>query len=215
MRHLTALTLALMLLATTAKAEDHAIGARIGLLGLGVDYGYRISDRLTVRVGLNGSGFDFDETESGINYAFDLDFDSLSAGIDFHPFTGAFRVSGGFLKNDNKLTAIGGTSEPVTIGDNVYQPSDIGTLSGSMGFDGTAPYLSFGWDFLREKKVGMSLEFGFVDQGAPIVGLSASGPIASDTDFIADLEAERLELQDSLDDLDIWPFAMLGFVVRF
>jgi len=215
MRHLTALTIALMLFGTSARAEDHAIGARMGLLGIGVEYSYKINERLIVRGGLNGSGLDFDETESGIDYAFDLDFDSMAIGVDFHPFTGAFRVSGGFLKNDNALTAVGQLTSSVTIGNDTYDPNDVGTLSGSVGFDSTAPYLAVGWDFLHDKKVGMSFELGLVKQGAPVVSLSASGPIASDPDFMDDIEAERAELESDLDDLDVYPFAMLGLVVRF
>jgi len=215
MRRTNCLTAVLVFLASTASAEDHMIGARVGLLGLGVEYGYRLSDRLTVRFGLNGSGIDFDETESGIDYAFDLNFDSLSASIDVHPMKGAFRVSAGLLKNDTELKAVGRTSSPVTIGDEVYQPSDIGTLSGAIGFDGTAPYLGVGWDFMHEKKVGISFDMGIVSQGAPIVTLSASGPIADDPAFMQDIEAERLELQNSLDDLDLYPYAMLGVLVRF
>jgi hypothetical protein len=215
MRQLTALTIALMLYGTSALAEDHAIGARMGLLGIGVEYSYSINERLIVRGGLNGSGLDFDETESGIDYAFDLDFDSMAIGVDFHPFTGAFRVSGGLLKNDNTLTAVGQLSSSVTIGDDTYDPDDVGRLTGSVGFDSTAPYLAVGWDFLHDMKVGLSFELGLVKQGAPVVRLSASGPIASDPAFMDDIETERRELESDLDDLDIYPFAMLGLVVRF
>ena len=45
--------------------------------------------------------------------------------------------------------------------------------------------------------------------------MRADGPIASDPQFMDDLAAETLELQQSLDDLDVYPYAMFGVVVRF
>jgi hypothetical protein len=199
----------------TARAENHAIGARIGFLGIGVDYAYRATERIAIRVGLNGSGISFDETESGIAYAFDLDFDSAVIGIDIHPMKGKFRFSTGVLKNDSSLSATAEATQSITIGDTVYQAAAVGNLTGRVGFDGSAPFLGFGWDWRPEKRVGIALDFGVVSQGAPIVSLRADGPIADDPAFVADLAAEQAELQQSLDDLDVYPFATFGIVARF
>lgn len=198
-----------------AAAEDHAVGVRVGLLGVGVEYAHRLSDRISVRGGVNGSGLDYDATESGIDYRFDLDFDSIAAGVDVYPLKGAFRVSAGLLRNDSSLSATSTATDSVTVGDREYPPEDIGTLRGSVGFGNTAPYVGVGWDWLREKKLGMALELGFVKQGSPDVSLTADGPIADDPAFAEDLAAERAELESSLDKLDLYPYLMLGLVVRF
>lgn len=215
MRGLLGISLLILAAPGTAAAQDHAIGARVGLLGLGVEYSYRLSERIVLRTGLNGSGFSFEETESGIDYDFDLDFDSLSVGVDVHPFTGAFRVSGGFLKNDSSLAAASLPTGSYTVDDTSYPADQVGTLRGRIGFDNTAPWVSVGWDFLHDKAVGLSFELGVVKQGTPTVRLSADGPIATDPDFAADLAAEQAELQASLDDLDVYPYAMIGAVFRF
>lgn len=215
MRRLMVLGIILAAGQPTAHAEDHAVGARIGLLGLGIEYAYRISDRISVRGGLNGSGMDFDDTESGIDYNFDLDFDSLSIGVDVHPFKGAFRVSGGFLRNDSALSAASLAALTYTVGDTTYPAAAVGTLRGRIGFDSTAPFVGVGFDWFRQKRVGFALDIGLLDQGAPEVTLSADGPIASDPGFAQDLATEQAELQSSLDDLDVYPYAMFGVVVRF
>jgi hypothetical protein len=202
-------------LSTQAHAETHAVGFRVGMLGLGVEYAYRVSDRISVRGGLNGSGVSFDETESGIDYGFDLDFDSVSVGVDVYPLKGKFRVSAGVLKNDSGLSAIGTPGQDYAIGDDTYTAAEVGTLTGRVGFGSTAPYLAVGWDWLRDKKVGVALDIGLLKQGAPVVSMRADGPIASDPQFMDDLAAETLELQQSLDDLDVYPYAMFGVVVRF
>lgn len=202
-------------MSTTAMAEDHAVGVKIGMLGFGVEYAYRVTDRISIRGGLNGSGFSFDETESGIDYGFSLDFDSVSVGVDVYPLKGKFRVSAGLLRNDSGLSAIAAPALDFTIGDTTYSASDVGTLTGRIGFDSTAPYVAVGWDWLHEKKVGIALDIGLLSQGAPVVSMRADGPIAVDPSFIADLAAERLELQQSLDDFDLYPYATFGVVVRF
>lgn len=202
-------------LSQTAVAEDHAIGARIGMLGIGVEYSYRLNERIAVRGGVNGSGFSFDEIEAGIDYGFDLDFDSVSLGVDIHPFKGKFRLSTGLLKNDSGLSAIATPGQSLTIGGTSYAGSDVGRLVGRIGFDSTAPFVAVGWDWLHNKKLGIALDIGVVSQGSPIVSLRADGPIANDPGFIADLAVETLELQQSLDDFDLYPYAMFGLVVRF
>lgn len=209
-------SLLLFLLPGLAAAEGHAVGAKIGFLGLGIEYSYTLTDRIAIRGAINGSGYSFDETESGIDYEFDLDFDSWSVGVDVHPMRSAFRVSAGLLGNDSALTASGLPSGgSYDIGDETYTAADVGSLRGSIGFDSTAPFVGIGWDWLRQKRVGMTFEMGLVDQGAPIVALDALGPIAGDAGFQADLAAEEAELRDSVDDLDLYPYAAFGIVVRF
>lgn len=215
MRNLIGLAVFCAVISTPAMAENHAVGARIGLLGLGLEYSYRFNDRITVRTGLNGSGLGFNETESGIDYAFDLDFDSLSVGVDVHPLKGKFRVSVGALQNDSSLSATGILAQNVMIDDTTYQAVDIGTLRGVVGFDSTAPYFAVGFDWLHDKKFGVALDIGVLKQGSPFARLSADGPISSDPGFVADLAAEQAELQQSLDDFDMYPYVMFGVVMRF
>ncbi|MBN1237240.1 MAG: hypothetical protein JXB36_02000 [Gammaproteobacteria bacterium] len=199
-----------------ALAEDHAIAGKAGLLGLGVEYGYTINERLGVRVGLNGSEYGFDAEESGISYDFDLVWDSLSVAVDLHPTGGPLRVSVGLLRNDNRLDAVGRSADGYTIGDTTYTPAEIGTLTGRVGFDETAPVVSVGWDFTRNgRRLGVAFDIGVVDQGSPEVALSADGGIIADPGFAADIDAEEAELQGSLGDFDLLPFAALGLVFRF
>lgn len=198
-----------------AHAEPHAVGVKAGVLGLGVEYGYAVSDRLTVRVGLNGSEYGFDAEESGIDYDFDFVWDSKSIALDVHPMRGAFRVTGGLLFNDNRLDAVGRSDDEVTIGDTVYSVDQIGQLHGRVEFDDRAPFLGVGWDWSRGRRFGVSFDLGVARQGTPRVSLAATGPIAALPQFADDIEQERRELQEELDDFKVLPYATLGLVVRF
>ncbi len=197
-------------------AGANALAAKVGALGLGVEYAHSLNDRLGVRVGLNAARFGFDAAESGIAYSFDLNWDSLSAGVDYHPFRGAFRVSGGLLRNNDRIDAVSRPVADVVVGNAVYTPAEVGTLRGRVSFADTAPYLTVGWDWSRLKRFfGMSFDLGVVDQGKPKVTLAADGGLVADPTFEQDIEAERAQLEDSLASYDLVPYASLGFVFRF
>lgn len=215
MRISAALLISLVFLQSPAYAEGHSIGGKAGLLGLGIEYSYSISERIAVRGALYGSGYSFDATEGGIDYDFDLNWDSLAVGVDLHPFTGPFRLSVGLLANDNGLSATSRPNQPVLVGNTLYTPAEVGTLSGSVGFDGTTPFVGLGWDWSKSKRVGFTLDLGLVSQGSPNVSLIASGLLAGDPTFAGDLAAEEAELENALDDLDVLPYASFGVTFRF
>lgn len=215
MRVRAAVASALLVTGGTALAEGHAIGLKAGALGLGVEYTHSFSERIALRAGINGSEFGFDAEESGIDYDFDLVWDSFSVAVDFHPLTTALRVTGGLLRNDNRLEAVSRPTGNVTIGGTTYTPAEIGTLTGRIGFDDTALFAGVGWDWSKRKRIGMSLDIGVLDQGAPTVRLQGSGTAFNDPAFQDDIAAEEAELAAELDDLDLFPYLSLGLVIRF
>jgi hypothetical protein len=211
------LGMALVGCASGALAEGRAIAIRAGALGLGVEYTHELTDRIAVRGGLNGSSLGFNDDRSGIHYDFDLVWDSLSVGIDFHPLKTAFRISGGILRNDNRLNAVSEPTTDIVVGDTTYTPEEVGTLRGRVSFDHTSPFVGVGWDWSRKKRrhFGMSFDLGVLDQGKPDVSLTGSGTLLGDPAFQADIEAERAQLADSLSGLDLVPYMSVGFVIRF
>jgi hypothetical protein len=206
----------LVMLTATAFAEDQALGVKAGALGLGVEYTYDLTERLSVRGGINGSQFGFDAEEAGIEYDVDWVWDSLAVAVDFHPRRNALRLTVGVLGNDNALEIASRLSGPVTVGDTTYTSGQVGTLRGTVSFDDTAPFAGVGWDWSRAKqRFGVSFDLGLVSQGSPAVTLTADGNLTGDPAFQSDLAAEELELEESLEDLDLAPYLTLGFIFRF
>jgi hypothetical protein len=204
------------LLPSAVWAGDNAIGIKTGALGLGVEYTRNLSDRWAIRGGVNGSQVGFDGEESGINYQFDVVWDSLSIGVDLHPFKSPFRVSAGILRNDNGLNGESRPTSNVTIGATSYTPAEVGVLTSTVGFKQTAPFLGLGWDWSRKKRhFGMSFDMGVLDQGSPRVTLRGSGTLLGDPAFQQDIAAEEAQLRDSLSNLDLLPYLTVGFVIRF
>ena len=202
-------------IATTASAEDHSVGAKIGMLGMGVEYTYRVNRLISARASVHGSSYSFDDSKSGIDYDLSLDFESISLGVDFHPKGNATRFSVGILSNDNGISATATPTLDYDIGGTTYTAAEVGTLRAGIGFDSVSPFASIGWNWMREKSFGVTLDIGIVSQGSPDVVLSADGPILGDPVFTNDLAAEELQLEDDLDGFDLYPFGSLGFVFRF
>ena len=58
------------------------------------------------------------------------------------------------------------------------------------------------------------MDLGVLSQGDPSVSLSASGALAGDPSFEADVAAERVDLQADIDGFDLMPYASLGLVFK-
>jgi hypothetical protein len=205
-----------LLPAAAGFAAERAVGLKAGALGLGVEYTHEIGERLAIRGGINGSQLGFDGQESGIDYQFDVVWDSLSVAVDFHPTKSPFRLTAGLLRNDNGLNAESRPAGDVTVGATTYTPAEVGVLSGEIGFKKTAPFVGLGWDWSRRKRLfGVSFDLGVLDQGAPNVTLRATGSLLGDPAFEQDLRDEEAQLRDSLGNLDLLPYMTVGFVFRF
>ncbi len=212
----SALIVAFVLWHSAAFAEGQAVGIKAGALGLGVEYTHELTERLAFRVGLNGSQFGFDSTESGIRYSFDFVFDSLSANVDFHPLKSPFRLTLGLLRDENRLEAESTPVSNIAVGDTTYTPQQVGTLFGRVDFDQSAPFAGLGWDWSRKRqRFGVSLDLGVLDQGAPRVALRGTGTMLGDPAFAADIAKEAAQLRDSLSNLDWVPYLSVGFQFRF
>jgi len=214
----TAVVLLALLPATQALAEGHAVAVRVGALGVGPEYTYELNDRVAFRGAVYGAELGFDDEQSGIDYEFDVVWDSIAVGVDFHPLKSALRLSAGFLNNDNRLRMFAQPTSNQQIGGTTYTPSEIGALRGMVRFDDTATFAGVGWDWSRDKRLfGMSFDIGLVDQGDAFVTLTGSGTLLGDPQFQQDIDAEEAELQRELNDDvgDVVPYLSLGFVFRF
>lgn len=206
-----------LLPAGLALADGHAVALKLGAFGAGAEYTYAASERIAVRAALYGSQIGAEAEAAGIDYEVDVIWDSVAVGIDFHPGGTPFRLSLGVLKNDNGLRAIARPTNSIEIGNRDYAAAGVGTLMARFGFDDTATYAGLGWDWSRNRRrFGVSFDIGLVDQGLPAVRLTATGALAADPGFRADLAAEEAQLsREEGGDLDVLPFGSLGFVFRF
>jgi len=202
--------------AGVASAEqDFSAGLRAGSLGLGVEASWKPLKYLDIRIGGNAFTFDDDGSQAGIDYDQELTLESfyLTANILFD--NSPMRLTLGGYANGNELFMFNDSMQDQDIGGVIYPGGGIGTLTSTTTFSSTAPYFGIGYDFKLKGKLGMSVDFGVLWQGDPVVELTADGALAGDPGFQAALEAERRELEDEMSNFKAWPVLQLGVVYRF
>jgi len=204
---------------STSYGDDGrlAVAAKASTLGGGVELLARVNSNLTLRVGGNAYSHTYTTSQDDIKYDVDLDLSSVSAILDWHPFNGGFRVSAGILSNDNSIDVDAQSSATYSIGNTTYSGSDVGTLTGSVGFENVAPYVGVGWGnaFGEGKRVGVVFDVGVIFQGTPNVNLTADGTLSDNAAFLEDLALEEEELKDELNEFKYYPVISLGMTYRF
>ena len=194
---------------SVASAIEPAwVGVRAGTNGIGAEIGVRIVPTVVVRGIAQGYDFDYDQTISGIAYKGTMGLGSFGAQIDFRPPILPFYATAGLYANNNKFDFSASPMGSVTIGSTTYQGSQVGTLTSNATFEDIAYYGGLGLK-LGLGPIEAALEGGIYYQGDPNVEFIASGPLASNAAFQADLAREKSKIVDELDNAKYWPMVTL------
>jgi hypothetical protein len=128
-------------------------------------------------------------------------------------------LSVGFLINGN---GIDGTGKPTTgstninIGGKDYILDSIGL---DLSYNTFAPYIGLGFDttFGDEDNWGFVFDLGVLFSGSPEAKLSPRGSasVLNDPTFQSDVEKEKQEIQDELNQFEFWPVLSAGIVYQF
>lgn len=147
--------------------------------GLGAEFTTAFSRTINGRLGISAFDFDADRSaEQESDYSFDSGLSSWSALVDWHPFSGGFRFSGGLLHNQpverqsvDRYTGLGLS--------NALSDNELGSLNGIVDIAGTAPYLGIGWGnaLSRNGRLGLVVDLGLVLQDDADVNLSSDSVI--------------------------------------
>lgn len=207
---------AAVLPASAQALEPDFVGARVGTLGAGAEFGLKLSPHFTVRVIANGANFGYDDTSSDdIRYDGDLKLASYGAQLDYRfSETAPLYLTAGLYKNNNKIVATGRANGTVTVGGVPLTQAEVGTLNGRATFDDTVPYLGLGarWPI---GKVELNIEAGAYFQGKSRVTLTSDSIYANLPEVQAALESERQDLQNDIDDYKTYPVAEIGLRYKF
>lgn len=156
----------------TMKADLH-----LSTLGYGLGLAFPVSDQVDVRVGFNQFSKSYSTSSGGLNYNGDLKLSSYGALLDWHLWNGVTHITAGLMGNGNKftMTAAAGAGG-ATINGTTYTQAQVGTLTTTVEFSKTAPYLGFGWSG-QAKNTGFSFnsDFGVMFQGSPKATIVSTG----------------------------------------
>jgi len=211
-------TPAMIFCATSVFAEtgDFGINVKAGSLGAGAELSKSLGDKFSIGLGVNSYNYKTAKTESNIDYDFKFELQSVSLLGSYHPFGGVFRLTGGVLYNKNELKLDGKPTAGSTYNINgvTYSASQVGTLTGTLTFNKTAPYLGIGWGNRPGSKLGLTADIGVLYQGAPSLALNATGAL-SDPALASDLEQERKSAESDLGNFKWYPVVSVGLYFRF
>jgi hypothetical protein len=210
-----------------ALAKDNeariSAGVTAGTLGIGPEFGYRLSENIGIRANATFFSFSHDIHSDDIKYDADLKLRSGGAMIDVYPFGGGFRISGGLRVNGNKARGTGRPNDgsSYTIGGTTYSAADIGTLHAATDINKVAPALTLGYGGGMARGLTFGIEAGALFQGRvkvkplTVTGLCADTSIGPCAALAADLEAERQSVNDDIDDYKVYPVLQLTLGYKF
>jgi len=130
-------------------------------------------------------------------YEFKLKLESIQLLGHLHPTAGGFRLTGGFLYNNNKLTGTTAIPFGSTVTLNGIAQKIVGGLKTEISGRTVSPYLGLGWGYGYDHTgLGIAFDLGVVYHGKPQVKVSPLGLTAAITPLISsniDAEKEKIE----------------------
>lgn len=209
--HLTKIALVLGTLPLAALAGDNGtVYTQLGTNGLGLGYAASVAPNWAVRGQynyLNKQKYtgDVGDFGSGSSLTVEVDWNSLQLVGDWYPAGDGFRVTGGVVFNNNKITVTGQGK--------IGNDTNLSTVNAEMKMsDGVTPYLGIGYGMKpkADKGLGFNMDFGVMFQN-PKATLNVTSTTASATD----IANERRDFQDAADKLKYMPVLSFGLSYSF
>ena len=194
-----------------------AVGAGVGTTGGIAEAQVQVTPNIQIRGGYNYFQYDADDSYDDIDYAGELDLSTLAAFVDFRPFGGSFIITGGAYFGEKTLDLAAAPGQTYEIGGQTYTSAEVGTLAGNVDLEDTAPFVGLGWDTtFQGGPIGFKFIAGAMFTGTPQVSLtSTGGTLSNDATFQAELQTEEDNLQNDIDDYEVYPVVQAGITVSF
>lgn len=212
----TARTLALAsaFFMATACAYAGEVYGTVGFPGAGLGYAHPLGSSLTVRGEFTTLGTHRKQyEEEGIRYEGELKTNRTGLFLDWFPFDGVFRLTGGVTAQDYKLTLdASGASGSITVGDTTYTGlSAADGLNVQIKFPRTTPYLGLGWGHQAASGLRFSFDLG-ASIGKAKVTATTRGQLASEA-AQADVDKELQEVRDGVGKVKVLP--QISFAIGY
>ena len=150
-----------------------------------------------------------------------MDFSTLSAFVDLHPFQNPFFLSAGAYFGGRTVEVSGAPNRDVVIAGQIVSPPQYGRLVGEADFGDTAPFLGLGWNntFRTAGPIGFKILAGATFGSDPTVELRREGgtafPPSVQAQFDAELDRGEQDLENELEDFKLLPVLQAGVTYRF
>jgi len=208
------------------------VGVKVGTLGIGLQVGTALASRVNLRAGANFFSYQDSLNQDGVDYNGTLQLRSVEAKLDLFVI-GGFRVTPGLLLyNDNNVsaTATVPTGTSTSFGGTTYfsNPADPLRGTAAISFNKFAPTIGIGFGNLLprgNRHWSLSTDLGIAFSGSPQFALGFAGSAClqngtncqsvSTSSVSADVEAERVKIQDDLKPFKYYPEVSIMFGWKF
>lgn len=198
-------------LTQSVLAQQFYVGPQVGVLGLGasaeVDVDFVSLSAEVTWIPVNSVTYE----QNGVEYMMDASTVSGLFMVNTAPAGGRFTIGvgvlvGGWTGEGEAVRLAGG----IDVGDNTYPAGSIGNMEVEFDFGGVAPAAMLGL-----RKAGFNVGVGLALTGKPTYTMRATGSIANDPQFQADLEQDIADVQDELDRVPFMPLLRFGWQIGF
>lgn len=203
--------------------KDTGVSLKAGLNGVGFDVTKSVNEYIKVRAGYSQVKVNKDYDQDDVTYDGKLKIGGWDLLVDYHPWAGGMRVTGGVYgpqtKFDAKAKYTGAGT--VTINDTVYNMSEVKDLNANVKWSGVKPYLGLGYDGFNSQKTGglfFTADAGVIFAGAPSLSLNANCVTANSavcTQLDSDIQAQKARFKDDIKDAKWLPVIQVGVGYRF
>lgn len=215
---LMASVLSVVVVPQSNAGETLGAGVHFGTLGAGAELSFSIFENTRLRAGFNYFDFSLDGESNDVDYDFDTQLRSFSLLLDYHPFGGAFFLSGGAYINNNEI-GVAGTFDSGEVPSALSALTDTATVMADVEFNSFSPYVGIGW----RSNNGMSgwdvaINVGVMFQGTPdVANLRVEAPVdINSLSVVQDyLAKEEKEIEDDLSWFEYYPVASIQLVYNF
>ena len=157
------------------------------------------------------------------SYAIAFTPNTKSILVDIRPFSGAFYLTGGLVKQNINLNLMGNSlSTTFDFNGTTYATNDLADFEGQTDFKNlTAPYLGLGWSNRNNSSSGLAFSFqtGVIDVGRGNVDLSVTcGSMLTSTQcsrLQTDLASEEAKIDSKLNKKLYYSVVKLGLSYHF
>lgn len=206
-------------LSLAASAEGNfAVTGSVGTTGGAVEGQVKVNELFQLRASANYLAFDESIDVDDISYDGDVDFSGFGAFVDVHPFGGSFFLTGGAYTGAKEIDLTATSDVTVDIGGVPFTPTEYGRLEGDVSFDDLAPFVGLGFDttFEGSGNWGFSLVAGAALFGSGDVSLESVGGTRSNDPIVqAAIDQEIQDIEDEIEDYELWPVLQVGLSYRF
>jgi hypothetical protein len=207
------LALAFALAGGPAAAQGLAVSGNVSTLGLGANVAVGLGRFIGLRAAANVQPWELTQEYDDIEFTLNLPSPSYGLLLDVY-VVGPLRVTGGAMLFGSDTEIRGRLTSSVDIGGQSYTPEQVGTLSGLFDTSEIAPYVGIGLGRIGGRRgLGFMMDLGVAYQGSPEVQLNASGPVASQPSFQADLAEEERNIEEDAKPFRFYPVLAVGIVI--